>query len=175
MKSHNSRITLIIIPFSLLLTSCAVPSYDEKMDNQVSQLQISMDSGLGDIEERSLFYEQSIKNNATSKENVEKLKKQCTYETNYKFYTDTESSINSLLVRISVTPNIPQGPVNAIVAMRKNFQSLREMHASHQPCLKSFNFEVKRTQLNGDFYPIYNYLLQTKVGTSESKSVKSNN
>ncbi|WP_348957580.1 hypothetical protein ABFV38_16235 [Enterobacter cloacae complex sp. Mu1197] len=166
------RMSITCLVFTL--TSCAIPPYDEKMDEQLTNLQLSMDTSLGEIEGASFFYEQSIRNNATSKENIEKLKKQCSYEVNYNRYSDINAKINYLVMRLSVTPNIPQGPINAMVAMQKNFKSLQEMHATHQPCLKSVNFAEKRMQLNGDFYPIYSYLLQTKVGTTESKTDKSN-
>lgn len=169
---HSALGLPFFITVTILLTSCAVPPYDEKMDNQVTELQQSMDSGLGEIEGYSFFYEQLSKNANAGKDAIEAARKKCSYESNYKFYNDTEASINTLLVRISVTPSVPQGPVNSITSIQKDFLSLRDMHATHIPCLKSVNFTVKRKQLTGDFYPIYSYLLQTKVGVSESGSPK---
>ncbi|MRS92131.1 hypothetical protein GJV04_19105 [Enterobacteriaceae bacterium RIT714] len=157
---------------TVFLTSCAVPAYDEKMDNQLTELQQSMDAGLGAIQGYSLFYERLSKNTAAGKLALEKAREKCGFESSYSFYNDTEARINTLLVRLSVTPDVPQGPVNALTSLQKNFISLKDMHASHQPCLNSVNFIVKRKQLRGDFYPLYSYLLQTKVGVPDSQSAQ---
>lgn len=152
----------------LLLTSCAVPKYDEKLDNQITELQQSIDSGLGEIEGYSLFYEQSVKRADLSKAELEKLRVKCDFKYNYKFYNNTEVNISIILIRISVTPSIPQGPVNAINKIQDEFQSVKDSHASHEPCLRSAEFALWRKRLTADFIPLYNYLLQSKVGISDS-------
>lgn len=178
-----ARTSLIIMT---LLTSCA-PTYDAKIDNQLSMVQSETDQGIVKLIETGKRIQElqkardpqfrgtlaeicSAANLAMFKSNVAKkaITDDCTtasYDSNLQtFYGKVNSDLNSLEMRMTASPDLSTAPLSeSFKKLQENMDELEGLH-SRQAFISPSALVPIRNALNAQFQTLMQYELNLESG-----------
>jgi hypothetical protein len=155
-----------ILAIFLMLAACA-PTYDDKADQMLVDLQKETDDGLIKLEtvaQQATAFKNSGSTDAAAKKALSDAQTKLTYAANIDWYASVLSDLTALEARMTASPDFSTSSLNTTLAdLRKNIELFQAQHAKANSVSPDAT-KLTRQTLDQQFKTLTVYMVTLKSG-----------